>query len=680
MQLCLRYDVTIFPMKVLSIYKVCISNTPKKLASRSSSCLPFWASQFIGLFLIQELQEIGMTNLFGAVQDPIPPLNAMVLSSMDNIDIPLGNVLDGGKKLAILGLPWDTSEETLRAYFSQFGPMDHVEVMKDRYTGKSRGFGFVSFLESSSAMRALNTEHLIDGRRCEAKVALPKGEPTPPRTTRIFVARIPPSVSEVQFRSYFEGFGKLQDAYMPRDHSKQGYRGIGFVTYASADSVEKVVAVKHWLNGHEIAIDRATPKEEPSVPPRPPPAAGSMMVFNRVPSGPTVRRSFDNGANIIGPGLLNVTQGNVGLRAFEPAAGGSYSGLRSLSEDRELGVIGGGGGGGSRLDPVMELMNSGGSFSAVAEGGMQQDLMHSSQNLGLSLGFNHLGGIPNAAASSLAAAAAASNVMAYQSLQHAQVQQQQQAESLAAGIAGLGLHPSAMHSHQHLSGMHHPHQGLPEDMASSFLTNAFSKAGALGALNHQHAAAAAAHLNVMPEMNAAVQQLMAAAAVQNQGRRSLDAATAHMKRLENGMRSSIDNNNPAIMNARAGPRIFIGKLTKETSETDVREYFGRFGYVMDVYLPKAKDNKSEHRGFGFVTFETEAAIQRVVQHGPHRLKGSTIAIDIAMPKVVEEESMLLDSNNSLENARTSCTGGGNQTAVGYAQTLQQQLGILSQRI
>jgi len=41
----------------------------------------------------------------------------------------------------------------------------------------------------------------------------------------------------------------------------------------------------------------------------------------------------------------------------------------------------------------------------------------------------------------------------------------------------------------------------------------------------------------------------------------------------------------------------------------------------------------EHRGFGFVTFETEAAIQRVVSHGAHRLKGSTVAIDIAMPKV-----------------------------------------------
>lgn len=71
-------------------------------------------------------------------------------------------------------------------------------------------------------------------------------EPSPTRTTRIFVARIPASVTETQFRGYFEKYGRLQDAYMPKDHSKQAYRGIGFVTFASPDSVEKVMANKHW--------------------------------------------------------------------------------------------------------------------------------------------------------------------------------------------------------------------------------------------------------------------------------------------------------------------------------------------------------------------------------------------------------------------------------------------------
>lgn len=57
-----------------------------------------------------------------------------------------------------------------------------------------------------------------------------------------------------------------------------------------------------------------------------------------------------------------------------------------------------------------------------------------------------------------------------------------------------------------------------------------------------------------------------------------------------------DAANPAIASARAGPRIFVGKLGRDTSEGDVKEYFQRYGYVMDVYLPKAKDNKAVSGG------------------------------------------------------------------------------------
>lgn len=75
-------------------------------------------------------------------------------------------------------------------------------------------------------------------------------------------------------------------SYTHSNARTQGYRGIGFVTFTSADSVEKVMAVKHWMNGHEIAIDRATPKEEPSV---------LKSLFARMPITNGQRRSFDNG-------------------------------------------------------------------------------------------------------------------------------------------------------------------------------------------------------------------------------------------------------------------------------------------------------------------------------------------------------------------------------------------------
>ena len=49
-------------------------------------------------------------------------------------------------------------------------------------------------------------------------------------------------------------------------------------------------------------------------------------------------------------------------------------------------------------------------------------------------------------------------------------------------------------------------------------------------------------------------------------------------------------------------------------------------------MPRDRNNRREHRGFGFVTFETEAAVARVANHGAHHIKGSVIAIDAAVPR------------------------------------------------
>ncbi|MEV5509034.1 RNA recognition motif domain-containing protein [Streptomyces orinoci] len=63
-------------------------------------------------------------------------------------------------------LSWKTTDETLREAFSDYGELVHAEVIMDRQTGRSRGFGFVSFDSAEEAEAAVNgmQQQNIDGR------------------------------------------------------------------------------------------------------------------------------------------------------------------------------------------------------------------------------------------------------------------------------------------------------------------------------------------------------------------------------------------------------------------------------------------------------------------------------------------------------------------------------------
>lgn len=78
-----------------------------------------------------------------------------------------------------------------------------------------------------------------------------------------------------------------------------------------------------------------------------------------------------------------------------------------------------------------------------------------------------------------------------------------------------------------------------------------------------------------------------------------------------------------------GRKIFVGRLPQEATTDDLRHYFGRFGRILDVYIPK-DPKRSGHRGFGFVTFAEDGAADRVARRS-HEILGQPVAIDSAAP-------------------------------------------------
>ena len=60
-----------------------------------------------------------------------------------------------GNKLFVGGLSWNTDDDGLKAAFDNYGSVTEAKVISDRETGRSRGFGFVTFSNSSEAQAAI---------------------------------------------------------------------------------------------------------------------------------------------------------------------------------------------------------------------------------------------------------------------------------------------------------------------------------------------------------------------------------------------------------------------------------------------------------------------------------------------------------------------------------------------
>lgn len=88
------------------------------------------------------------------------------------------------QNLFIGSLAYATTDDTLKAFFEEIGPVKSAHVITDRESNRSKGFGFVEFEDSSLNQKAideLNGKEL-DGREITVSLARPKGEGGPRRS------------------------------------------------------------------------------------------------------------------------------------------------------------------------------------------------------------------------------------------------------------------------------------------------------------------------------------------------------------------------------------------------------------------------------------------------------------------------------------------------------------------
>jgi RNA recognition motif-containing protein len=79
------------------------------------------------------------------------------------------------KKLFVGNIPWSLSDEDLQKLFAEHGAVEEAIIIKDKFSNRSKGFGFVTFTEDADADKAISAlnDHEVDGRKLVVNEARP---------------------------------------------------------------------------------------------------------------------------------------------------------------------------------------------------------------------------------------------------------------------------------------------------------------------------------------------------------------------------------------------------------------------------------------------------------------------------------------------------------------------------
>lgn len=177
------------------------------------------------------------------------------------------NEVDGASpgKIFIGGLAKDTTLDTFTKYFEKYGEVIDSVIMKDRFTGRPRGFGFITYADPSVVDIVIREDHIINDKQVEIKRTIPKGagQTNDFKTKKIFVGGIPTNVTEEELKDFFSKYGKVVDHEIILDHATKRSRGFGFVVFDNEKVVDEILADGNMveMSGSRVEIKKAEPKK-----------------------------------------------------------------------------------------------------------------------------------------------------------------------------------------------------------------------------------------------------------------------------------------------------------------------------------------------------------------------------------------------------------------------------------
>ena len=162
------------------------------------------------------------------------------------------------------GLFPETTSETLRDYFSQFGVVLDVKIIGEKQN-RSRGFGFILFNSMKTYKTVTSRKHVIDGREVDCGSAVyskenNRDEAVVKNEKKIFIRSLPTDTTKSELNTFFAKFGEIDKILLVKRKNKS--HAFAFITFVEQRVAEEVVSIRNHRmeNGVVFDCEKAQPK------------------------------------------------------------------------------------------------------------------------------------------------------------------------------------------------------------------------------------------------------------------------------------------------------------------------------------------------------------------------------------------------------------------------------------
>nr|GMC86362.1 29 kDa ribonucleoprotein A, chloroplastic [Ipomoea batatas] len=261
------------PAASLSLFSLPSSSRALKLSS--SSPFTFSARHFDSTFGSRFVRGVALSSEFDQIEEVEDEDEGV--PSDGGSSYPDEHGFSPDLKLFVGNLPYNIDSAALAGLFQQPGNVEMVEVIYDKQTGRSRGFGFVtmSTVEEVKLAAQQFNGYELDGRAMRVN----SGPPPPRRENSTFsggarggrsfdnanrghklhVGNLAWGVDDQALETLFSEQGKVMEARVVYDRDSGRSRGFGFVTYGSAEEANNAIKMLDCINliGREIRVSHA---------------------------------------------------------------------------------------------------------------------------------------------------------------------------------------------------------------------------------------------------------------------------------------------------------------------------------------------------------------------------------------------------------------------------------------